>query len=101
MTQKLLLGTSNLGKINEFKKILQNIPYELIRPLIHNVTVQGTALSAELRTTTATSFSGTEIPWIDNGFEPISLNQTNYLTTPRTIASKVNAAEQLLSLIHI
>ena len=29
MTQKLLLGTSNLGKINEFKKILQNIPYEL------------------------------------------------------------------------
>ena len=73
----------------------QNMPYELIRPLIHNVTVQGTALSAELRTTTATSFSGTEIPWIDNGFEPVAINQTNYLTTPRTIASKVNAAEQL------
>ena len=73
----------------------QNVPYELIRPLVHNVTVQGCALSAELRTTTATSFSGTEIPWIDNGFEPIAINQTNYLTTPRTIASKVNASEQL------
>ena len=73
----------------------QNMPYELIRPLIHNVTVQGTALSAELRTTTATSFSGTEIPWIDNGFEPVAINQTNYLTTPRTIVSKVNAAAQL------
>jgi len=73
----------------------QNMPYELIRPLIHNVTVQGCALEAELRTTTATSFSGTEIPWIDNGFEPVAINQTNYLTTPRTIASNVNAAAQL------
>ena len=76
----------------------QNMPYELIQPLIHNVTVQGTALEGELRTTTATSFSGTEIPWIDNGFEPISLNETNYLTTPRTIASKVNADAQLTNL---
>ena len=29
MNQKLLLGTSNPGKINEFKQILQNIPYRL------------------------------------------------------------------------
>ena len=76
----------------------QNMPYELIRPLIHNVCVQGTTLSAELRTVTATSFSGTEIPWIDNGFEPVAVNQTNYLTTPRTIASKVNGAAQLTNL---
>ncbi len=73
----------------------QNMPYELIRPLIHNTTVPMTALTAELRTTTATSFSGTEIPWIDNGFEPIVINKTNYLTTARTIASNVNATEQL------
>ena len=26
----------------------QNMPFELIRPLIHNVTVQGTSLSGEL-----------------------------------------------------
>ena len=73
----------------------QNMPYELISPLIHNTTVPMTALTAELRTTTATSFSGTEIPWIDNGFEPIVINKTNYLTTARTIASNVNATEQL------
>ncbi len=76
----------------------QNMPYEVIRPLIHNVTVQGTSLTGELRTTTATSISGTEIPWINNGFEPIAVNQTNYLTTPRTIASKVNADAQLTTL---
>ena len=76
----------------------QNMPFEVIRPLIHNVTVQGCSLSGELRTTTATSFSGTEIPWINNGFEPIAINQTNYLTTPRTIANKENAAAQLAAL---
>ena len=76
----------------------QNMPYEVIRPLIHNVTVQGTSLTGELRPTTATSISGTEIPWINNGFEPIAVNQTNYLTTPRTIASKVNADAQLTTL---
>ena len=76
----------------------QNMPFEAIRPLIHNVTVPSTAMTAELRTTTARSFSGTEIPWINNGFEPITLNETNYLTTPRTIAAKVNAAAQLSAL---
>jgi hypothetical protein len=76
----------------------QNMPYELVRPLIHNVCVQGCSLSGELRTTTATSMSGTEIPWIDNGFEPIALNETNYLTTPRTVASKVNSAANLAAL---
>jgi len=76
----------------------QNMPYELIRPLIHNVTVQGCSLSGELRTTTARSFSGSEIPWINNGFEPVSINQTNYLTTPRTVASTVNAANSLAAL---
>ena len=68
----------------------QNMAFEVIRPQVGAVTVQGTALTGELRTTTATSMSGAEIPWIDNGFEAISLNQTNYLTTPRLVASKVN-----------
>ena len=78
----------------------QNMPFESIRPLIHNVMVTGTSLSAELRTTTSKGLSGAdaEIPWINNGFEPITLNQTNYLTTPRTIASKVNAAASLAAL---
>ena len=78
----------------------QNMPFELIRPLVHSMTVAGTSMSAELRTTTAKGLSGVaaEIPWINNGFEPVSLNQTNYLTTPRTIASKVNAAANLSAL---
>ena len=76
----------------------QNMPFEVITPVVHNVTVQGTSLTGELRTTTARSFSGSEIPWINNGFEPIALNRTNYLTTPRLIASKTNASAQLATL---
>ena len=78
----------------------QNMPFEAVRPLVHNTLVPGTAMSAELRTTTAKGLSGggSEIPWINNGFEPVALNQTNYLTTPRTIASKVNAAASLAAL---
>tara|TARA_R100000008_G_scaffold13949_1_gene6812 strand:- start:318 stop:1241 length:924 start_codon:yes stop_codon:yes gene_type:complete len=76
----------------------QNMPFEVIRPLIHNVTTPGTSISGELRTTTATGLSGSEIPWVNNGFEPIVINASNYLTTPRTIASKVNAASKLAAL---
>ena len=78
----------------------QNMPFEVIRPLVHSMMVQGTSMSGELRTTTGKGLSApaSEIPWINNGFEPIALNQTNYLTTPRTVASKVNAAASLSAL---
>ena len=76
----------------------QNMPYELITPSIQNVCVRGTTLTGELRSVTASSLSGSEIPWIDVGFEDISINQTNYLDTSRLVASKVNADAQLTTL---
>ena len=76
----------------------QNIAFELITPQVHSMTCQGTALTGELRSTTAKSMSGSEIPWIDNGFEAIALNETNYLTTPRLIASKVNEDAKLTTI---
>jgi hypothetical protein len=79
-------------------KATQNIPFELITPMVHNVTVQGTSLSGELRTITGQSISGTEIPFVDNGFETISLNKTNYLDSSRIIASKVNEDANLTNL---
>ena len=49
------------------------MPFEAIRPLIHNTLVPGTAMSAELRTTTAKGLSGgaSEIPWINKNKIPI------------------------------
>ena len=68
----------------------QNMPFEVITPLVENLTIRGTSVTASIRTTTAQSMSGNEIPWVDNGFEPVELNEMNYMTTPRLIASVVN-----------
>ena len=79
-------------------KATQNMPFEIITPLIHNLTVQGTSLSAEMRTITGSSISGNEIPFTDIGFEPITVNAPNYLDSTRIIASKVNEDNKLANL---
>ena len=73
----------------------QNIPYEILTPNIHNVTVPKTSISAQVRTITSKSFSGNEVPYADQGFENIVINRPNYFDTPRMIASKVNEDERL------
>ena len=68
----------------------QNIPYEIVTPMIHSQTVQGCTINAQFRSTTSTGISGDEIPFVDNGFEEVTLNKPNFLSTPRAIFSKVN-----------
>jgi len=79
-------------------KASQNMPFEIITPMVQNVTVTGTSLSSEIRTISASSISGNEIPFIDTGFDSITLNQVNYLDSPRMIASKVNETQYLSTL---
>ena len=79
-------------------KASQNMPFEIITPMIQNVTVTGTSLSSEIRTISASSISGNEIPFIDTGFDNITLNQVNYLDSPRMVASKVNETQYLSTL---
>jgi hypothetical protein len=94
---KLYLNNSkSTGGYNT--KATQNIPFELVTPMIQNLTVQGTSLSAEIRTITGQSISGNEIPYVNNGFESISVNKTNYLDSTRIIASKVNEDANLTNL---
>jgi len=76
----------------------QNIPYEIIRPSIQNLTVTGTNIAASIRTVSGVSIDGNEIPYIDNGFESITVNETNYLDSPRIICSKVNETDKLSDL---
>jgi hypothetical protein len=74
------------------------MPYEIITPIVQNLTVRGTSLSASLRTVTGKSISGNEIPFIDNGFETISIGKPNYLDSARIICSKLNETEKLTNL---
>ena len=76
-------------------KATQNMPFEIITPIVQNVTTTGTALGCEIRTTSAPSISGNEIPWIDQGFESVTIGESNYLNSPRQVGSKVNEDERL------
>jgi len=76
-------------------KATQNMPFEIISPQVHNITVAGTKVSAEMRTVSGTSLDsgsgkGVDLPFSDKGYETITLNKTNYLNTPRLIASRIN-----------
>ena len=72
----------------------QNIPFQIISPNISNTTVPGTTISARMKTLTASSLGnglgqGTDVPFLD-GSESVTLNKSNYLTSTRMIASRVN-----------
>jgi hypothetical protein len=74
------------------------MPFEILTPQIGHLTVKNTNISAEVRTISGSSISGNEIPFIDQGFEDISISKPNYFSTPRIIASKVNEDAKLTSL---
>ena len=68
----------------------QNMPFEILTPIVQNVSVRGTSITGEVRTITSQSIDGTEIPWLDAGFESITPNTSNFFHTPRMIASNIN-----------
>jgi len=73
----------------------QNIPFQIIAPNVANVTVPGTSLTATIKTISASSLNdgsgqGSDLPFLDKGSETVTLNKTNYLNSPRMIASRVN-----------
>ena len=76
-------------------KATQNMPFEAIVPNVQNVTVPGTTISATVRTTTGSNLgngSGQNlpVPFNNAGTEDVTLNATNYFSSPRIIASRVN-----------
>ena len=57
-----------------------------------------TTLTAQIRTVSGTSAGGSEVPFIDQGFEDISIGSPNTLDSPRMICSKVNENARLSTL---
>lgn len=81
-----------------FINATQNIQYEIARPNIQTLTLNGTNISASMRTVSGTSVDGTETSFEDKGFTDIDLNKNNYFNSPRLICSKVNENERLSTL---
>jgi len=76
----------------------ENIPFEIVSPIVQNITPGGTTINGQIRTISATSVDGSEIPFIDKGFEDISIVSDNYMSTPRMIASRINETTLLPNL---
>jgi hypothetical protein len=98
---------SSLGKLyfnttkscgGSIVKATQNIPYEIVNPIVKTEIYPNTNLSAKLRTTSGTSISGSDISYQDKGFIDISLTDNNYFTSQRIVASKVNELQNLTNL---
>ena len=75
----------------ENAKISQNHQYSSFEPQINFITPgTDTALTASIRTISGTSAGGSEVSFIDQGVEFVSLNTFKFLETPRLIASTIN-----------
>ena len=75
-----------------------NIPFEIVTPIVQNITPTGTNISGQIRTITGSSIDGSEVPYQDKGFEEISLVTNNYMSSPRMIASRINETTSLPNL---
>jgi hypothetical protein len=76
-------------------KATQNMQYEIITPQIQNLTLPGTNINATLKSISGTSLNdgsgtGADLPFVVQDVEALALNTSNYLTSPRIIASRIN-----------
>jgi len=91
-TDEKALGGSNVS-------ISQNFQFNGIIPQYNVITPgQNTTVSARVRTVSGTSAGGSEISFIDQGYESVELNQINYLNSTRLVCSEVNEEEYLTTL---
>ena len=80
-------------------KISQNHQFSSITPQFNVITPGSvTRVNTSLRTVSGTSANGTEISFIDQGYEPIALNNAAFFPTPRLVASRINEVNKLSNL---
>ena len=76
----------------------ENVPFEIVTPIVQNITPGGSTVTGQIRTISAASVDGSETPFIDQGFEDISIISDNFMSTPRMVASRVNETTLLPNL---
>ena len=89
-------GDKSFGGNNT--SISQNHQFSTLSPKFNIITPGDTQVSTSVRTVSGTSSGGSEVSFLDQGFEPTILNQTTFFPNPRLVASKVNEEERLSNL---
>ena len=88
-TNEKAFGGANIG-------ISQNHQFSSFNPQLNAITPgRTTKINSSVRTISGTSAGGSEVSFIDQGFEPTSLNETTFFRTPRLVASKINEDARL------
>ena len=88
--------TKKLG--GDTAKATYNVPFEMVTPDIVTINPKMTTISSAVRTISGKSINGTENPYVDKGFQAVSLGAPNYFDTPRVLASSVNEDARLQNL---
>ena len=87
LPQLFLRDTGPFG--GNLVRATENIQFEAITPNVAVSNPNGTSISARLRTVSGTSPGGNEPPFARKE-DDVTLNQTNYLNSPRLIGSELN-----------
>ena len=77
----------------------RNIQYNTILPQFNVITPgESTTVSAQIRSVSGTSAGGSEVSFIDQGFESVEINNQNILSSTRIVASERNETTRLTDL---
>ncbi len=74
-----------------------NLPFSLMTPKVTTITPTGTNLITQVRTVSASSISGNQQSYVDEGYEQINIFSKNYFNSQRMIASPLNESLYLNS----
>lgn len=88
--------TKNCGGANI--TATKNIQYSIITPNMEVMSPPKTQIKSSVRTVSGKSIDGNEVPFVDQGFEDVVLNASNYLNSNRIVASTLNESSKLSSL---
>jgi hypothetical protein len=79
--------------------ISQNHQFSSVEPIFNVITPgKGTSVNAQIRTISGTSAGGSEVSFIDQGYESVPLNKVLHFNTPRMVASRINENTRLTTL---
>ena len=96
-TQLSFTDERSLGGTNAFAS--QNFQYNSIIPQFNVITPgETTFINAQLRSVSGTSAGGSEVSFIDQGYESVELNQINRLSSTRLVCSEINETNRLTDL---
>ena len=94
-------GDNQINFINEKNvggsecRASQNIQFNSIIPCFNVLTPANTTVSSSIRTISGTSVNGNETSFLDQNYEPITINDINYFNSPRLVCSRINEINKL------